>query len=203
MEGIVTSFNTSTTIVNVDKILAGSGTWGTWYISLANNVGATGINGATGPDGATGPSGGPTGSTGATGATGATGVVPTNASFTTITTSGEASFGVAIETKATPVISANALSLNLATASFFAVTLNNNITSFLFSNPPTSPKVFSFTLQFTADGNTRTVNWPTTVKWSYGLVPIITTTSGKIDIFTFVTHNGGINWLGFINGQDF
>ncbi len=78
MSGLVTSFNLSTTIVNVDTILAGSGTWGTWYISLANNIGSTGATGIQGNIGATGT--GTQGLTGATGiglvgTTGATGVV--------------------------------------------------------------------------------------------------------------------------------
>lgn len=207
MEGIVTTFNTSTTIVNVDKILAGSGTWGIWYISLANVTGATGAGatGASGATGSTGPAGasglqGSTGASGIAGATGATGAVPSTLSTLTIT--GEAGFGIPVETKATPTISGGSLTLNLATATFFYVTLNSN-TSVTFSNPPASPKVFSFTLQFQADGTARTVTWPVTVRWQDGIAPTITSTNNKVDTFTFLTHNGGSNWFGFISGQNF
>lgn len=164
--------------------------------------GATGLNGSTGATGA-----GATGSTGATGAggagaTGATGVVPDNASFTTMTITGEAALGIPVETKATPSISSNAISLNLTTATLFVVALNQIVT-FTFANPPLSPKVFSFTLQLTANGTSYAVTWPTSVRWGGGVNPTITSVNGRSDIFTFVTHDGGTKWFGFIRGQNF
>jgi len=202
MEGIVTSVSSSVSQISIDKILVGSGTWGLWNISLANvagSTGATGYTGSTGPEGATGPSGGATGSTGATGPAG---VFPTNASFTTLSTSGEASFGSLIETKATPAISAGTLTLDLSTATLFYTTLNA-ITSVVFSNTPSSPKVFSFTLQLVANGTPYAVTWPTSVKWQNGISPTITSINNKIDTFTFLTHDGGTTWFGFISGQNF
>ena len=163
-------------------------------------TGATGIHGVTGATGATGS--GATGATGPVGATGATGVVPTNASFTTITTTGEASFGKIVETKATPSISGGTLTLNLNTATFFYVSANGSPTV-SFTNPPSSPKVFAFTLQTVGDGTQRTFDWPFTVKWESGVEPTITRTSGKIDTYTFLTHDGGTNWFGFVSGQNF
>ena len=110
---------------------------------------------------------------------------------------------IPVETKATPTISAGALSLNLSTATLFYVTLNGIITSFTFASPPSSPKVYSFTLQFVADGTLRSVTWPTSVKWGSAGQPSLTSTSGKIDVFTFLTHDGGTTWLGFVSGQAF
>lgn len=165
-------------------------------------TGAVGSNGATGPTGASGATGstGVQGSTGATGPQGATGTVPS--SFSTITVTGEAAFGLPVETKATPTISGGTLTLNLSTATFFYVTLNA-ITSVVFSSPPASPKVFSFTLQFVANGTAYAVTWPASVRWGGAGAPTITTTNNKIDTFTFVTHDGGTNWFGFISGQNF
>lgn len=164
-------------------------------------TGATGIQGATGA-GATGPQGatGIQGDTGATGLTGATGTIPSSVSTLTIT--GEAGFGIPVETKATPAISAGTLTLNLSTATLFYVTLNST-TSVIFSNPPSSPKVFSFTLQLVGNGSSYTITWPASVKWSDGIAPAITTTNGKIDTLTFMTHNGGTTWFGFVSGQNF
>ena len=178
MEGIATSVTSTSTTVNVDKIISGSGTWGSWQISLANIAGATG---ATGETGATGPQGTPGGATGATGPQGATGIF--------------------VETKATPTITGGTLTLNLSSATFFYVTLNA-AASVVFSNPPASPNVFSFTLQFVANGNAYAVTWPTSVRWALATAPVITTTNNKVDTFTFVTHDGGINWFGFISGQN-
>ncbi len=169
-------------------------------------VGATGsgATGVAGPDGATGATGiqGATGIEGATGigATGATGVIPSSVSTLTIT--GEAGFGIPVETKATPAISAGTLTLNLSTATLFYVTLNA-ITSVVFSNTPTSPKVFSFTLQFVGNGTAYAVTWPTSVKWQNGIPPTITSINTKVDTFTFLTHNGGTTWFGFVSGQNF
>jgi len=174
----------------------------------ATGIGATGATGVSGGQGATGATGigstgatGPEGAAGATGEIGATGTIPSSVSTLTIT--GEAGFGLPVETKATASISANSLTLNLSNATFFVVNLNSPITSFVFSNPPTSPKVFSFTLQFIADGTLRSITWPTSVRWASSTNPTPTSTNGKIDIFTFVTHDGGTTWFGFISGQNF
>jgi hypothetical protein len=126
----------------------------------------------------------------------------TTLSMTTLQVSGEASFGLPVETKATPTISGGALTLNLATATFFATTINAASTV-AFSNPPASPKVFSFTLQTTGNGTAYTTTWPVAVKWANGIAPTITSINNKIDVFTFVTHNGGTTWFGFVSGQNF
>jgi hypothetical protein len=169
----------------------------TWVEVNAPELGLTGATGA-GATGATGL----TGSIGNTGATGATGVIPANPSFTTTSVSGEALFGIPVETKASPTISGSSLLLNLSAATYFTVTINQASTV-TFSNPPASPKVFSFTLQTTGNGTAYTTNFPAAVKWASGVAPTITSTNGKIDIFTFVTHDGGTNWFGFISGQNF
>jgi len=48
MEGLVTSYSGTTLIINVDTV-GGSGTFASWNINVAGNVGSTGSNGATGP----------------------------------------------------------------------------------------------------------------------------------------------------------
>ena len=40
-----------------------------------------------------------------------------------------------------------------------------------------------------------------TLKWAGGTVPTISSGAGKIDIFTYVTYDGGNTWLGFVAGQ--
>ena len=137
---------------------------------------------------------------GPVGATGATGIIPL--SVPTLAITGEAALGIPVTTKATPTISGGTLTLNLSTANLFYVTLNA-ITSVVFSNAPTSPKVFSFMLQFAANGNPYAVTWPVGVKWPNSTPPTITTTNGKIDTFTFITHDGGTNWFGIVNGQNY
>lgn len=110
--------------------------------------------------------------------------------------------GVVTETKATPAISTNTLTLDLATASLFYVNLNASITTMTLQNVPASPAVVSFTLQFVADGTARTVTWPTGTRWSGGTTPTITSTLNKVDTFTFLTHDGGANWFAYTSNQN-
>jgi hypothetical protein len=193
-------------------------------------VGLNGVTGATGPaggpmgstgsTGATGATGvgatGATGGTGQFGSTGATGPVPANAvttntiqtitalkTLTDIVVTNEAGFGIPVETKQAPTITAGTLTLDLSTGTLFYVSLNSNITSLVFTNVPTSPKVYSFVLQFVADGTLRTISWPASVRWGLAGVPVPTSTLNKIDVISLLTHDGGANWFGFSSGQAF
>ena len=106
------------------------------------------------------------------------------------------------ETRATPAISAGSLTLNLETANFFAVSLNANVSNaIVISNPPASGSVGSLTLELTADGTARTINWGA-IKWPSGTPPTLTSASGKRDILVFYTTDGGTNWYGLVGGQN-
>ena len=196
------NFSTATPFAQGVQNTIDFNTWFTWrYVS----TGPLGLTGATGPQGSPG---------GATGATGASAIIPANPTFTTVTTtgqanfattttSGEAKFGIPVETKATPTIFGAVLSLNLQSATFFYVTLDATA-QVVFLNPPISPRVFSFTLQFVGSGTgVHAITWPTSIRWGPLGEPVLSTTINKVDTFSFMTHDGGVNWFGFINGQDF
>ena len=104
------------------------------------------------------------------------------------------------ETSSSPAISANAVTLDLTTATFFSLTLNSNITSMTFANAPTG--VSSFTLAMNANGTAYSVTWPTGVRWVANATPVLTSTNAKVDMFTFVSPNSGTAWYGFIAGQN-
>jgi hypothetical protein len=76
MEGTITYISTGPSILvfTADKF-SGSGTYTSWNISVAGEVGATGPAGSIGPIGPTGPSGGPVGPAGPTGPAGSTPVI--------------------------------------------------------------------------------------------------------------------------------
>lgn len=105
------------------------------------------------------------------------------------------------EISSSTAISSSILLLNLTGSTTFYVSLNSAITTFTVSNPP--PGASAFTLMFTADGTPRTVTWGTAVTWSGGTAPTLTSTANKQDVFTFLTLNGGLNWLAFTGGQNF
>ena len=94
----------------------------------------------------------------------------------------------------------NAASIDLDTGTNFSHTLTEN-TTFTFSNPATSGKVSAFTLKVTQDTSARTITWPSSVDWAAATAPTITDTSGGVDVFVFITHDGGTTWYGFTAGQ--
>jgi hypothetical protein len=105
------------------------------------------------------------------------------------------------EVSASAAINASTLTLNLTGSSVFYVSLNSAITTFSVANAATGST--AFTLIFTADGTPRAVTWGTAVTWSGGTAPTLTSTANKQDVFTFLTLNGGVNWLGFTGGQNY
>lgn len=107
------------------------------------------------------------------------------------------------EVRTTPSISSGTLTLNLENGNVFGVSLNASITTLTIQNPSASGTACSFTLALTADGTARTVTWGASVKWASGTAPTLTSTNGKVDIFTFVTWDAGSNWYGFTSGQNF
>ncbi len=119
----------------------------------------------------------------------------------TLSVTGAANLGPVSEVKATPSITGSALSLNVSQAALFYVTLNANVTV-TFTGAPASPRVFSFMVQFVNDGTVRTVTWPGSVRWGGGSAPAMTGTNGKIDTLSFLTHDGGVTWFGFVNDQN-
>jgi hypothetical protein len=105
------------------------------------------------------------------------------------------------EVSSSAVISTSTLALSLTASNVFYVSLNSAITTFTIGDAPSGSS--AFTLIFTADGTPRAVTWGTAVTWSGGTAPTLTSTSGKRDVFSFLTLNGGTNWLGFTGGQNY
>ena len=109
-----------------------------------------------------------------------------------------------LESVSSPSIVSSGLTLNLANSQLFTVNLNSNITTVTISNTPsTSGVAVGFSLIFTADGTARSVTWPSGIKWAGGTSPALTSTSGKIDVLSFISTNSGTHWLGFVGGQNY
>ena len=96
--------------------------------------------------------------------------------------------------------SSNAATLNLRDGDNFTHTLTENVT-YTFSNPAASGKASAFTLKVVQDSTARTIAWPGTVDWAGGIAPTISTGSGAVDYFVFITTDGGTNYYGFTAGQ--
>jgi len=96
--------------------------------------------------------------------------------------------------------SSNAATINLRDSDNFTHTLSENVT-YTFSNPAASGRVSAFTLKVIQDSSARTITWPGTVDWPGGTAPTLSTGSGNVDVFVFVTYDGGTNYYGFTAGQ--
>ena len=80
-----------------------------------------------------------------------------------------------------------------------------NVT-FVFSNPAASGKACAWTLKWIQDSSDRTITWNGVggngVKWAGGSAPDVTSGSGKVDIYTFFTVDGGTLTYGFQAGAE-
>ena len=95
--------------------------------------------------------------------------------------------------------SSNAATLDLQDGTNFTHTLTEDVT-YTFSNPAASGRVSAFTLKVTQDSTARTITWPT-VEWPSATAPTLSTTSGAVDVFVFVTYDGGTSWYAFLAGD--
>lgn len=90
--------------------------------------------------------------------------------------------------------------VNCSAGNIFDIAMNSNLT-IGFSNVPPLGDGFVLVLKITQGGG-FTINWPSSVKFSDGVAPTLSSGSSEIDVFTLVTFDGGTNWYLFISGQD-
>ena len=108
------------------------------------------------------------------------------------------------ETSPSAAISAGALTLDLDTGSVFDVVLTANVTSLILAKPPAAGRAGSATLILKQDATGgRTLAWPASVRWAGGTPPVVSPAANTVDIYAFITRNGGATWFGFPAGQDF
>jgi hypothetical protein len=103
----------------------------------------------------------------------------------------------------TPTVSAGALTLDIETGNVFEVTLTENVMTLILANPPAAGLAGSCFLILKQDGiGGRTLAWPHSIRWADGATPHISAAENAIDIFAFVTRDGGTTWYGFVDGHN-
>ena len=95
-------------------------------------------------------------------------------------------------------VSASGGSINLSLGNVFQHTPSGNRT-YSITNA-ISGQAHSFTLIINMGSTVRTLTFPASVKWQGGKIPDLTTKS-KTYVLTFMTVNGGTNWLGMFGGE--
>jgi hypothetical protein len=98
--------------------------------------------------------------------------------------------------------SSNAATINLQLGNVFEHDLTENVT-YTFSNPGANNTATVFVLKIIQDSSARTITWPTSVDWAGGTAPTLTATNNGVDVFVFLTRDGGTTYYGFTAGQAF
>ena len=102
--------------------------------------------------------------------------------------------------KESPVVanSGSAYTVNFSTSSITDLTLTANTTLTF----PTATAGAQGTLLITQDATgSRTVTWPSSIRWASGTAPTLTATAAKTDVISFLAV--GNYWLGFVGGQNY
>ncbi len=99
--------------------------------------------------------------------------------------------------KLTTVSAANG-SINLSLGNVFQHTPSSDIT-YSITNA-VNGQAHSFTLKINMGSTVRTLTFPSSVKWQGGEIPDLTT-ANKTYVLTFMTTDGGSNWLGMFGGE--
>ena len=95
-------------------------------------------------------------------------------------------------------LSGTSTTIDLLLGNVFTHTLSGN-TTYSITNA-VSGQAHSFTLIINQTATVRTLTFPANVKWQGGEIPDLSTAS-KTYILTFMTVDGGTNWLGMFGGE--
>ena len=126
---------------------------------------------------------------------------------------GEARFKAYSENVEALTISSNVVTVDLSSSNTFTLSLTSDVNSFSLSNIPSDST--EFTIKITQDSTgSRAVGIDTfsdadtsaaiPVYWpGGGVLPIVTQTASKTDIYSFKTFDGGTTLYGFVGGQNF
>lgn len=96
------------------------------------------------------------------------------------------------------------VSVDFSAGNVATYTLTGNQTSLTITNPPASGTAGFLTLIITQDGTgSRTTAWGAAFTFPGGTDFVASTAAGAVDIFTFMTINGGTTWRGFEGGKAF
>jgi hypothetical protein len=106
-----------------------------------------------------------------------------------------------VEESTTITSSGNAATLDLHSGTNFTHPLTEDVT-YTFSNSGASGRASAFTLKVTQDSTARTITWPSSVDWKNATAPTLSVASGAVDVFVFITYDGGTTYYGFAAGQE-
>ena len=86
------------------------------------------------------------------------------------------------------------LAIDCGLGDYFTHALDENVTSWNFTNLPGSGKGASLMIRITQDATPRTVAWPASFKWAGGIPGAVSTAAGAIDLLAITTFDNGTTW---------
>ena len=89
--------------------------------------------------------------------------------------------------------------IDLTLGNSVSATVDTSANTFTFSNSTAADEQCGFVLYLTNAGS-QTVNWPSSVDFSGGVAPTLTTSG--VDVLVFTTIDAGTRWYGFAAGLD-
>lgn len=95
-------------------------------------------------------------------------------------------------------LSGTSTAINLSLGNVFTHSLTGN-TTYSITNA-VSGQAHSFTLIINMGSTVRTLTFPASAKWQGGEIPDLTT-ANKTYVLTFMSVDGGVNWLGMFGGE--
>lgn len=107
-----------------------------------------------------------------------------------------------IEDVVKPTITSNTLTIDLSSGNVFEVDFGTNITSVTINNIAAANNVSSWVLRLNHSVASRTITWPTSIKWPAGTAPTLTSSVGSTSTLVFYTTDGGTTILGFYAGTN-
>jgi len=124
---------------------------------------------------------------------------------------GSAKFKTYSENVQPLTISGGNVDVDLSIAQSFTLTVTSAVTQFTLLNPPSGATAFTIKILQNSTGysvgiDTFKTSAPVTIPVYWpggGVVPVVTTTANKTDIYSFMTFDGGASLYGVIGGQNF
>jgi len=95
------------------------------------------------------------------------------------------------------------VTFDLQKAQVFSLLLSDNVNSISILNADTGAnRAIGFTLILQMGTPNKTVQWATAnIRWPNNTAPTLATSGQRVDVYSFMSIDEGVGWLGFIGGQ--
>ena len=123
---------------------------------------------------------------------------------------GSAKFKTYSENVQALTISSANVNIDLSVAQSFTLTVTSAVSQFTLLNPPSGSTAFTIKILQDTTGYSvgidtfkTSIGGAIPVYWPGGVLPIVTITASKVDIYSFMTFDGGSSLYGVVGGQNF